>query len=91
MNELITAVSTGITAFIATNLDDVLILLLFFSQVNANFRHRHIVSGQYLGFATLVLVSLPGFFGGLMFPQEWVGLLGIAPLPLAQRSCSRLD
>lgn len=82
MNELITAVPTGITAFIATNLDDVLILLLFFSQVNANFRHRHIVSGQYLGFATLVLVSLPGFFGGLMFPQEWVGLLGIAPIAI---------
>ncbi|MBW4445263.1 MAG: cadmium resistance transporter [Plectolyngbya sp. WJT66-NPBG17] len=82
MNELITAVPIGITAFIATNLDDILILLLFFSQANANFRHRHIISGQYLGFATLVLLSLPGFFGGLMFPQDWVGLLGIAPISI---------
>ena len=82
MNELITAVPTGITAFIATNLDDILILLLFFSQVDASFRHRHIVSGQYLGFGALVLVSLPGFFGGLMFPQDWVGLLGIAPIAI---------
>jgi len=40
MTELITAVPTGVAAFTATNLDDVVILLLFFSQVNAVFRHR---------------------------------------------------
>lgn len=74
MNNLFTAVPTGITAFIATNLDDILILLLFFSQVNALFRRRHIVTGQYLGFGALVLASLLGFFGCMMFPQEWVGL-----------------
>ena len=54
MNELLTAISTGMTAFTATNLDDILILLLFFSQVNAVFRRRHIVFGQYLGFSVLV-------------------------------------
>ena len=30
MNPFITAISTGITAFTATNLDDIVILLLFF-------------------------------------------------------------
>jgi cadmium resistance transport/sequestration family protein len=80
MDELITAIPTGLTAFSATNLDDIVILLLFFSQVNATFRRRHIVLGQYLGFGALVIASLPGFFGGLIIPQHWIGLLGLMPI-----------
>ena len=82
MNGLITAVSTGFTAFTATNLDDILILMLFFSQVNATFRKRHIVSGQYLGFAALVLASLPSFFGSLLLPRPCIGLLGLVPIAI---------
>jgi cadmium resistance transport/sequestration family protein len=82
MNELLTAVSTGMTAFTATNLDDILILLLFFSQVNAVFRRRHIVFGQFLGFTALVFASLPGFFGRLIFPPDWIGMLGLLPIAI---------
>ncbi|MEG4290111.1 cadmium resistance transporter [Microcoleus sp. C2C3] len=82
MNELLTAISTGMTAFTATNLDDILILLLFFSQVNAVFRRRHIVFGQYLGFTALVFASLPGFFGRLIFPPDWIGMLGLLPIAI---------
>ena len=82
MNELLTAITTGATAFTATNLDDIVILLLFFSQVNAVFRSRHIVAGQYLGFTALVLASLPGFFGSLILPQDWIGLLGVLPIAI---------
>jgi cadmium resistance transport/sequestration family protein len=80
MSELVTAIPTGVTAFCATNLDDILVLLLFFSQVNDSFRRRHIIAGQYLGFTTLVLASLPGFFGSLILPRPWLGLLGIVPI-----------
>jgi cadmium resistance transport/sequestration family protein len=80
MSELVTAIPTGLTAFCATNLDDILVLLLFFSQVNDSFCRRHIVAGQYLGFTTLVLASLPGFFGSLILPRPWIGLLGIVPI-----------
>lgn len=82
MNELVTAIPTGFTAFTATNLDDIFILMLFFSQVNGSFRRRHIVFGQYLGFSMLVLASLTGFFGSLFVPQAWVGLLGILPIAI---------
>lgn len=82
MNEFITATTTGLTAFTATNLDDIIILMLFFSQVNAVFRRQHIVTGQYLGLGALVLASLPGFFGGLLFPRPWIGLLGIVPIAI---------
>lgn len=82
MNGLFTAISTGLTAFTATNLDDILILMLFFSQVNAVFGKRHVIAGQYLGFATLVLASLPSFFGSLLLPRPCVGLLGLVPIAI---------
>ena len=51
----------AVTAFVATNLDNLIILMLFFAQVKPTFRKHHIVSGQYLGFSLLLLASLPGF------------------------------
>lgn len=80
MDELVTAVPTGLVAFTATNIDDVVMLTLFFSQVNAVFRSRHVVVGQYLGFGALVVASLPGFFGGLIVPRAWIGMLGAIPI-----------
>ncbi|MFH7029407.1 MAG: cadmium resistance transporter [Heteroscytonema crispum UTEX LB 1556] len=86
MEELITAIPTGITAFIATNLDDLVILSLWFSQINNTFRSRHIVIGQFLGFSVLVIASLTGFFGGLILPRHWIGLLGLAPIAIGLSS-----
>lgn len=74
------AIITGFTSFAATNIDDIVILMLFFSQVNATLRPKHIVVGQYLGFSALILASLPGFFGGLIVPKAWIGLLGLVPI-----------
>jgi cadmium resistance protein CadD (predicted permease) len=82
MSWWIQAAIAGSTAFIATNVDDILILMLFFSQTNSSFRRRHIVVGQYLGFIALIIASLPGFFGGLIIPRTWIGLLGILPLAI---------
>ena len=80
MSKLGTAFSEGIIAFIATNIDDMIILLIFFSQIDGNFRRRHILLGQYLGFAAIIIASLPGFFGGLVVQREWIGLLGLLPI-----------
>jgi cadmium resistance transport/sequestration family protein len=82
MSELVSAISTGIVAFTATNIDDILILLLFFSQVNSTFTRRQIIAGQYLGFTALVIASLPGLFGGLVLPPNWIGLLGLIPIAI---------
>ncbi|MGM3307137.1 cadmium resistance transporter [Anabaena sp. WFMT] len=80
MSGLLTAIPTGLTAFAATNLDDIVVLSLFFSQINTCFRNRHIVFGQYLGFSALVVASLPSFFGKFILPDSWIGLLGIIPI-----------
>ena len=82
MSELVKATTTGVIAFSATNIDDFVILVLFFSQVNTAFRRRHIVGGQYLGFTALIIASLPGFFGGLIVPRYWIGRLGLVPITI---------
>ncbi len=82
MSEFISAILAGVTAFVATNLDDMVILMLFFAQTNAAFRPKHIVAGQYLGFGALILASLPGSVGGLMVPKPWIGLLGLLPIAI---------
>ena len=82
MSEISTALTGALIAFVATNIDDIIILLLFFSQVDGNLRRQHIVVGQYLGFTFLIVASLPGYFGGLIVPREWIGFLGILPIAI---------
>ena len=92
MSKLGKVFSEAIVAFIATNIDDIIILLIFFSQVNVNFRPRHILLGQYLGFAAIIIASLPGFFGGLVVQREWIGLLGLLPIVIGiQQLVSRKE
>ncbi|MBF2063423.1 MAG: cadmium resistance transporter [Calothrix sp. C42_A2020_038] len=80
MNLFLGVIASASAAFVATNIDDIIILMLFFAQVNQNFRKRHIIIGQYLGFTALIIASLPGFFGGLIIEPSLVGLLGFIPI-----------
>jgi len=82
LSSVFSAVITGIVTFAATNVDDLFILMFFFSQIDASFRRRHIVAGQYLGFAALVAISLLGFFGSFLLPTAWIGLLGLLPIAI---------
>ncbi len=79
-------VLTGAIAFIATNIDDLFVLMLFFTQVDASFTKSQIYLGQYLGFAGIIISSLLGFLGGLIIPQHWIGLLGFLPIFLGIRA-----
>lgn len=80
MGWLTSVIVAGIVSFVATNIDDLVILTIFFAQVNASFHPKHIAIRQYLGFTAIILLSLPGFFGGLILPRAWIGFLGIVPL-----------
>ncbi len=87
---LTTVVLTGIVSFAATNIDDIFILMLFFSQTGEAFRNWHVVVGQYLGFAALVALSILGSLGVLIVPSEWIGLLGLVPTFLGIRALIQL-
>lgn len=95
---LILNVISAIGAFIVTNIDDIFVLMLLFSQAKAQVKtseglkgnqteNKHIspkdiIIGQYLGFTLLVVVSLLGTFGVMLIPEKWVGLLGLIPIYL---------
>ena len=86
MNNILGAVISGVTAFAATNLDDLFLLMLYFSRANNNpQREGSIILGQYLGFSVLVFVSVLGYLGSLLIPRHYVGLLGILPILLGIR------
>lgn len=85
MNSMLADVAMSAVVFAATNIDDIVLLIIFFSQTSRTFRSVHIVTGQALGFSALVLISLLGYFGGHAFPRAVVGLLGLVPIALAIR------
>ncbi|MEH2002086.1 MAG: cadmium resistance transporter [Nostoc sp.] len=79
---LISTLFIGISAAFATTFDDNLYLTAFFGKVNRSFRPKHIIIGEFLGFTALVFASLPGFFGGMIIPTTWIGLLGLLPVAI---------
>jgi len=83
---LISSLITGVIAFAATNLDDILFLTIFFSE---SAKKWQVVVGQYSGFTALVLLSLVGFFGGRVLPHEWIRWLGVLPIVLGLKKLFR--
>lgn len=83
--EILIVGAKATVTFAATNIDDIFVLMLFYSQTNEKFHRLHIVTGQFLGFTALVLISLLGFAGGLLVPREWIGLLGFLPIIIGVR------
>lgn len=81
-SNLFSVVIASALAFAATNIDDIFLLALWFSQTDRPLPPASIVVGQYLGFASLVAVSMVGLFGSLVIPQTWIGLLGMLPLSI---------
>jgi len=91
MNEILGSVFSGVAAFAATNIDDMFLLMLYFAKANNDpRREREIILGQYLGFSVLVFVSVLGYAGSLLFPRQYVGLLGFFPIVLGIRELLEL-
>lgn len=81
-------------AFASTNIDDIFILLVLFSQVRAGvikkdgrtvrakpkMKEFYIVFGQYLGFSVIIFLSIIGSLSSFFIPISWIGLLGFVPI-----------
>lgn len=80
-----TAILTGITAYISTSIDYLIILMVIFGSVNR--KERWLVYwGDLLGTGVLVAASLVMAFILGFVPQEWLlGLLGIIPVLMGLR------
>jgi cadmium resistance protein CadD (predicted permease) len=76
MIDILGLVSLGIAAFAATNIDDIFVLMMFFSS----FPVRQVVLGQYIGIGLLIAISALGSLIALVVPTYIIGLLGIIPI-----------
>ena len=76
--------------FAVTNIDDILILALFFGQ-GAGHRGAaaRVVLGQYLGFAAILVASVIGALGAGLLPRSAIPYLGLLPLVLGIRAAWR--
>lgn len=82
---MISTIFMAVMAFLGTNIDDLFILMLFFSQIGGTMTKPQIIAGQYLGIGTLIAMSILGALGLSVFPPEYVGLLGLVPIYLGIR------
>ena len=78
--------STG--AFVSTNIDDLLLLVGFFSD--RSFSRGLIFAGQILGMAIIVAISLAAASAALAISPQRVGLLGVAPIVIGIGKLLRL-
>ncbi|BFU43951.1 cadmium resistance transporter [Krasilnikovia sp. MM14-A1004] len=76
-------VGQAVGLFAVTNLDDIVVLALFFAR-GAGGRHttRTITLGQYLGFAAILVVAVAAAFGATFLPERAIPYLGLLPLAL---------
>lgn len=76
-------ITTAAILYIATAVDLLVILLIFFARENNYQQYKDIYIGQYLGSLTLIIVSLFLAYVLNYVPDKWIlGLLGLIPIYL---------
>jgi cadmium resistance protein CadD (predicted permease) len=80
MSASFSLVAIGAVVFASTNVDDIFVLLGFFSD--PRFRVRQVVLGQYLGIGALIAASVVLALASFVIPRAYIGLLGFAPLTI---------
>jgi cadmium resistance protein CadD (predicted permease) len=80
MTDIPGLIAIGVAAFAATNIDDIFVLLMFFSFSSVTFPVKQVVLGQYIGIGLLVAISALGSFISLAVPTYIIALLGIVPI-----------
>ncbi|MBL7497620.1 cadmium resistance transporter [Frankia sp. CNm7] len=80
-------IGQAVGLFAVTNVDDILILALYFAQ-GAGYpgATRRVVLGQYLGFAAILVVAGAAAFGATFLPEDAVPYLGLLPLALGLKA-----
>jgi cadmium resistance protein CadD (predicted permease) len=77
MNATLLVATASATTFAATSIDDLVLLTFFFSQ---RIPASRIVSGQYLGFGSIIAATVIVISFALNLPHNWIRLLGILPI-----------
>ena len=75
---MIPHIGLAVVTFVITNIDDLLILSVYFAA--PTYRGRNIVVGQFFGIVTIILISLTGVVLGNFLSDRWISLLGLLPI-----------
>jgi cadmium resistance protein CadD (predicted permease) len=87
MPPLFQPLGTAVIVFVATNVDDILLLAaLFGSALSA----RAVVAGQFIGIAVLTAVSVGAAHAATAVPGDWIRWLGLLPIALGLWLLGRL-
>lgn len=78
-------VGQAVGMFAVTNVDDLVLLAVFFARAAGRGAAR-VVVGQYLGFAAILAASVVGALGAGLLPDEVIPYLGLLPLLLGLRA-----
>jgi cadmium resistance protein CadD (predicted permease) len=70
--DIIKVIGVGIGAFVATNIDDLFILMVFFGK--RKFPTSQIIIGQYVGMGLLLGVSIFASLIALVIPHHTISL-----------------
>lgn len=79
----------GIVLFVVTNLDDLVVLALFFGRANGAADRSRIVVGQYVGFGAILLVSVGLALGAAQLPDGVTAYLGLIPIGIGLHAAWR--
>ena len=79
---MLTTILLAAVSYVGTNLDDIFLLTLFFSEAKTKSARLCIILGQSLGILILYGVSVLGALGLSFLPEKYVGLLGVLPILL---------
>src|SRR5690625_6850149 len=82
--ELLTPILQAIGLFVATNIDDIIVLSLFYARgAGQRGTTRKILLGQYLGFGGILLAAVVISLGARTFlPEDALPYFGLIPLAL---------
>nr|WP_276541262.1 cadmium resistance transporter [Corynebacterium diphtheriae] len=85
---VVTGLLSAIGLFIATNIDDIIVLSLFFARgAGQKGTTLRILAGQYLGFMGILAAAVLVMLGaGVFLPAEAISYFGLIPLALGLRA-----
>jgi cadmium resistance protein CadD (predicted permease) len=82
--EILLTILVAVSAFVATNLDDLFVLTIFFGS--KDFNNTSVVLGQYIGILLLIIFSLLAYFFKFIIPMSYIALFGIIPLGIGLKN-----
>ena len=72
----------SIVAYVATNIDDIFVLIFLYASAVKRSDFRKIMLGKYIGIYTILGISFLASWGLGFIPEEYICFLGIIPILL---------